>query len=64
MHTTDHTPLPDEQSPSRLRSGGSIALGAAVTAAAPALAMTGSLLLCALAAVATLASVAAATVMI
>ncbi|KAF0957396.1 hypothetical protein [Rhodococcus sp. T7] len=61
---THQTPLTDEPATSRMRSGTSITLGAAAAASAPAWAVTGSLLLGALAAVVALVCVAGATVMI
>jgi hypothetical protein len=64
LHTSDHIPIPDNRPTSRIRAGASISLGAAVTAAAPALLVTGSLIVCILTAIMTLACVGAATVMI
>lgn len=64
MHTTDPTAFPDEPTTSRMLSGTSITLGAAAAVSAPAWAVTGSLPLGGLAAVAALICVAAATVMI
>ncbi|NHU49475.1 hypothetical protein [Rhodococcus sp. A14] len=64
MHTGDHIPVPDGRPTSRVWAGASISLVAAVTASAAALVVTGSLIVCILTAVVTLACVAAATVMI
>lgn len=60
----DRAPVPAEPSTSRLRSSPVIALGSGILACAPALIVTGSVVLCALVALFTVACVGFAALMI